>query len=80
MFGRIGTGRETDELVPARVEFESPDRSAARIVGIAAGAYHSLAVSGCFLLFVCLSFNIFLLAYVLLIRTKRVYLRTDDCE
>ncbi|KAF2596300.1 hypothetical protein F2Q68_00007247 [Brassica cretica] len=45
MFGRIGTGRETDELVPARVEFESPDRSAARIVGIAAGAYHSLVVS-----------------------------------
>ncbi|RID73252.1 hypothetical protein BRARA_B00414 [Brassica rapa] len=42
MFGRIGTGRETDELVPARVEFDSP---AARIVGIAAGAYHSLAVS-----------------------------------
>ncbi|KAF8051523.1 hypothetical protein N665_1712s0006 [Sinapis alba] len=42
MFGRIGTGRETDELVPARVEFKSP---ATRIVGIAAGAYHSLAVS-----------------------------------
>ncbi|KAF2596301.1 hypothetical protein F2Q68_00007246 [Brassica cretica] len=51
MFGRIGTGRETDELVPARVEFEFPNPSAARIVGIAAGAYHSLAVSGCFLLF-----------------------------
>ncbi|CAN6839070.1 unnamed protein product [Brassica oleracea] len=44
MFGRIGTGRETDALVPARVGFEFPDRSAARIVGIAAGAYHSLAV------------------------------------
>ncbi|KAJ4911908.1 Regulator of chromosome condensation (RCC1) family protein [Raphanus sativus] len=43
MFGRIGTGRESDELVPARVEFESP--AAARIVGIAAGAYHSLALS-----------------------------------
>ncbi|CAH8319801.1 unnamed protein product [Eruca vesicaria subsp. sativa] len=45
MFGRIGTGGETDELVPARVEFDSSDRTAARIVGIASGAYHSLAVS-----------------------------------
>ncbi|KAJ0230660.1 Uncharacterized protein HA466_0305330 [Hirschfeldia incana] len=44
MFGRMGTGRETDELVPARVEFDSPS-AAPRIVGIAAGAYHSLAVS-----------------------------------
>ncbi|CAN8299292.1 unnamed protein product [Cochlearia groenlandica] len=41
MFGRLGNGKESDELVPVRVEFE--DR--ARIVGIAAGAYHSLAVS-----------------------------------
>ncbi|CAA7039770.1 unnamed protein product [Microthlaspi erraticum] len=48
MFGRLGTGKESDELVPVRVEFELPDQATvdrARIVGIAAGAYHSLAVS-----------------------------------
>ncbi|XP_010453206.1 PREDICTED: ultraviolet-B receptor UVR8-like isoform X1 [Camelina sativa] len=48
MFGRLGTGKESDELVPVRVDFEFPDQVAkdrARIVGIAAGAYHSLAVS-----------------------------------
>lgn len=55
MFGRIGTGRESDELVPARVEFESP---APRIVGIAAGAYHSLALSGYFSSFICLDFTV----------------------
>ncbi|KAL1202220.1 Ultraviolet-B receptor UVR8 [Cardamine amara subsp. amara] len=48
IFGRLGTGNESDELVPVRVEFEFPDQAArdrARIVGVAAGAYHSLAVS-----------------------------------
>lgn len=51
MFGRLGTGKESDELVPVRVEFELPDQATVdrtRIVGIAAGAYHSLAVSGGF--------------------------------
>ncbi|EOA20418.1 hypothetical protein CARUB_v10000727mg [Capsella rubella] len=48
MFGRLGTGKESDELVPVRVKFEFPDQVAGdgpRIVGIAAGAYHSLAIS-----------------------------------
>lgn len=51
MFGRLGTGKESDELVPVRVEFEFPNQAEGdriRIVGIAAGAYHSLAVSGDF--------------------------------
>ncbi|KAL9279160.1 putative regulator of chromosome condensation 1/beta-lactamase-inhibitor protein II [Arabidopsis thaliana] len=48
MFGRLGTGKESDELVPVRVEFEFPNQAEGeriRIIGVAAGAYHSLAVS-----------------------------------
>lgn len=51
MFGRLGTGKESDELVPVQVEFQVPDQAEedrARIIGVAAGAYHSLAVSGGF--------------------------------
>lgn len=51
MFGRVGTGKESDELVPALVKFAFPDRPAGdrpRIIGVAAGSYHSLAVSGGF--------------------------------
>ncbi|RAL38009.1 hypothetical protein DM860_000703 [Cuscuta australis] len=44
MFGRLGTGSESDQTFPVRVEFFSS--AAVRIVDIAAGAYHSLAVAG----------------------------------
>jgi alpha-tubulin suppressor-like RCC1 family protein len=46
MFGRLGTGKESDELVPVLVEFPNQaEGDRIRIVGVAAGAYHSLAVS-----------------------------------
>lgn len=43
--GRLGLGSEKDELFPAQVKFRSSGDSV-RIVGIAAGAYHSLALAG----------------------------------
>ncbi|KAJ8555492.1 hypothetical protein K7X08_012988 [Anisodus acutangulus] len=43
-FGRLGTGSETDQLFPVRINFGLAD-SRVKIVGIAAGAYHSLALS-----------------------------------
>lgn len=43
MFGRLGTGSEVDQLFPVRVEFGS---APVKIVAIAAGAYHSLALAG----------------------------------
>lgn len=49
MFGRLGTGSEADELFPVRVNFDSPGRSKEerlKFVGVAAGAYHSLALAG----------------------------------
>ena len=54
-FGRLGTGSGEDELFPVPVEFgdaSSPSSSVGgeslrpRFVGIAAGAYHSLALQG----------------------------------
>ncbi|CAH9076617.1 unnamed protein product [Cuscuta europaea] len=42
MFGRLGTGSELDQMFPVRVEFGS---TAVKIVAIAAGAYHSLALA-----------------------------------
>jgi len=47
-FGRLGTGREDDELVPTAV---APAVSASgtprpRFVAVAAGAYHCLALDG----------------------------------
>ncbi|CAN1218941.1 Ultraviolet-B receptor UVR8 [Linum perenne] len=42
MFGRLGTGSEQDELFPVPLIF---DKSPNKLVGIAAGAYHSLALS-----------------------------------
>nr|GMC49229.1 ultraviolet-B receptor UVR8 [Ipomoea batatas] len=42
MFGRLGTGSEFDQLFPVRVEFGS---APVKIVAIAAGAYHSLALA-----------------------------------
>jgi len=42
--GRLGLGSEQDQLFPAQVKFGSQE--SVRIVGIAAGAYHSLALAG----------------------------------
>ncbi|MCD9645111.1 hypothetical protein HAX54_033787 [Datura stramonium] len=47
-FGRLGTGSEADHLFPVRINFSPADSDGdkrVKIVGIAAGAYHSLAVS-----------------------------------
>jgi hypothetical protein len=49
MFGRLGTGSEADGLFPVRVNFDSRGRSKEerlKFVGVAAGAYHSLALAG----------------------------------
>lgn len=50
MFGRLGTGCEADELIPTRVKFELDKNGGeidkVKIVGIAAGSYHSLALAG----------------------------------
>ncbi|KAI3868875.1 hypothetical protein MKX03_036404 [Papaver bracteatum] len=53
-FGRLGTGKEQDEVIPVRVEFDSSEKNRisnenfdakkTKIVQIAAGAYHSLAL------------------------------------
>ncbi|KAL0012254.1 hypothetical protein SO802_007362 [Lithocarpus litseifolius] len=49
MFGRLGTGSESDQLFPVRVNFDSPGRSKQdpplKFVAVAAGAYHSLALA-----------------------------------
>ncbi|KAI4379793.1 hypothetical protein MLD38_006044 [Melastoma candidum] len=45
MFGRLGTGSEADELSPVRVKFDDSDESTPKVVGVAAGAYHSLCVA-----------------------------------
>ncbi|KAF8033968.1 hypothetical protein BT93_C0295 [Corymbia citriodora subsp. variegata] len=45
MFGRLGTGSEQDELFPVRVKFDFPQHERVKIVGIAAGAYHSLCLA-----------------------------------
>lgn len=49
MFGRLGTGSEADELIPTRVKFEldknGGENDKVKIVGIAAGSYHSLALA-----------------------------------
>lgn len=45
-FGRLGTGSEADHLFPVRISFDSDAEKRVKIVAIAAGAYHSLAVSG----------------------------------
>lgn len=42
--GRLGLGSEQDQLFPAQIKFGSQD--SVRIVEIAAGAYHSLALGG----------------------------------
>ncbi|XP_054788733.1 uncharacterized protein LOC129294410 isoform X2 [Prosopis cineraria] len=47
ILGRLGRGSEEDELFPVQVKFENPNTSGDtnKIVGIAAGAYHSLALA-----------------------------------
>ncbi|KAF9613022.1 hypothetical protein IFM89_005456 [Coptis chinensis] len=49
-FGRLGTGKEDDELFPVRVEFDKTQGDRPKFVEIAAGAYHSLALQGLVLL------------------------------
>ncbi|GAU14237.1 hypothetical protein TSUD_307970 [Trifolium subterraneum] len=48
MFGRLGLGSQKDELYPVKLNFENPNGTgdSVKIVGIAAGAYHSLALAG----------------------------------
>lgn len=48
LFGRLGTGSEEDGLFPVRVKFDFPQDKRVKIVGIAAGAYHSLCLAGRF--------------------------------
>ncbi|KAK6249040.1 hypothetical protein QUC31_020605 [Theobroma cacao] len=43
MFGRLGTGSESDGHFPVRVKFQN---SELKFVAVAAGAYHSLALAG----------------------------------
>ncbi|PON67823.1 Regulator of chromosome condensation 1/beta-lactamase-inhibitor protein II [Parasponia andersonii] len=48
MFGRLGTGSEADELSPVEVKFDisqGSDERRIKLVGVAAGAYHSLALA-----------------------------------
>ncbi|KAI3422792.1 uncharacterized protein J3R85_011689 [Psidium guajava] len=45
LFGRLGTGSEKDELFPVRVKFDFPQDRRVKIVGISAGAYHSLCLA-----------------------------------
>ncbi|KAA0065043.1 ultraviolet-B receptor UVR8 isoform X2 [Cucumis melo var. makuwa] len=44
MFGRLGTGAESDELFPVRVKLGSEEENL-KVVAIAAGSYHSLALA-----------------------------------
>ncbi|KAE8712502.1 nuclear pore complex protein Nup85-like [Hibiscus syriacus] len=43
MFGRLGTGSESDELFPVRVKFQE---SELKFIAVAAGAYYNLALAG----------------------------------
>ncbi|KAI3945250.1 hypothetical protein MKX01_035011 [Papaver californicum] len=53
-FGRLGTGKEQDEVIPVRVEFDSSEKNRIskenfdgkkiKVVQVTAGAYHSLAL------------------------------------
>lgn len=46
-FGRLGNGSEVDQFFPVKIEFSLTDkRDKVKIVGISAGAYHSLALAG----------------------------------
>lgn len=45
MFGRLGNGSEVDELFPVQVKFETCVEKRLNFVGVAAGAYHSLALA-----------------------------------
>jgi len=45
ILGRLGGGSEHDDHLPVQVSFGSEEDSV-RIVGIAAAAYHSLALAG----------------------------------
>ncbi|KAL8256268.1 hypothetical protein R6Q59_031335 [Mikania micrantha] len=42
-FGRLGNGSDADQHSPVKIEFNSPDK--VKIVGISAGAYHSIALA-----------------------------------
>lgn len=77
-FGRLGTGSEADELFPVRVKFDIPHGSEERklkFVGVAAGAYHSLALAGliCFPIdFNLLSLSLFFSVKLMFVQRKTV--------
>lgn len=53
-FGRLGTGSEEDRHMPVQVRFFGSDHESEEklnIVGVASGAYHSLALAGSISLF-----------------------------
>ncbi|KAK6912749.1 Regulator of chromosome condensation, RCC1 [Dillenia turbinata] len=66
MFGRLGTNSESDENIPVPVEFKlGEDGETPKFVGIAAGAYHSLALQEFVLsFFLSLCCNLFLDLYM----------------
>ncbi|RHN70873.1 putative regulator of chromosome condensation 1/beta-lactamase-inhibitor protein II [Medicago truncatula] len=47
MFGRLGNGSQKDELFPKKLNFGNPNgtQDSVKIVGIAAGSYHTLALA-----------------------------------
>lgn len=68
MFGRLGLGSQKDEFFPVKVNFENPSGSGdcVKIVGIAAGAYHSLALAGSVTHFIHFSLHFLSLSVVLI--------------
>lgn len=66
MFGRLGHGSQKDELFPVQVKFENPNQTV-KIVGIAAGAYHSLALAGFNLSFLLFPLSINALLFKLML-------------
>ncbi|CAL2234337.1 unnamed protein product [Prunus armeniaca] len=80
MFGRLGTGAEADELFPVRIKFNDPRSAEERrlkLVGVAAGSYHSLALAG-FLSF--LSIFVYTLFPSFLKQVKLVSLLEDPLD
>lgn len=55
--GRLGTGSEEDRHFPVRVTFFGPDderEEKLKIVAVAAGSYHSLALAGSISFVLCI--------------------------
>ena len=69
-FGRLGTGSEEDRNLPVLVKFfgSGDEREEKlKIVAIAAGAYHSLALAGAISFLFHFNLSIWLVFWVLLI-------------